>query len=49
VGELQRLTVCVGGNEVDAFHAGGDHAIDGVATAPATPMTLIFAPWRISS
>ena len=35
VGELERLTVSVGGDELDSFHAGGDHAIDGVAAATA--------------
>ena len=33
--QLQRLAVGVGGDELHALHAGGDHAIDGVAAAAA--------------
>ena len=32
---MQRLHVGVGGDELDAFHAGRDHAVDGVVAAAA--------------
>ena len=35
LGELERLHVGVGGDELDALHAGLDHAVDGVAAAAA--------------
>ena len=33
--EFQRLQVRVGGDELDAFDFGADHAVDGVASAAA--------------